>query len=582
MRRLALPFVFLMTILFACQLQDLPPSPGVPGSSASPFGKATNVYELGYVEAETLSINQDELVFSAGESEKLVEASVVGEQYVYKIGYVLNVSDIVNPQWVDFKFNQPTVGLSNWIRGDANLQLRIKLSDLNIGETDAKKVLYIIAYACTKPNGGWDCHENRWMIRNLTAKLAEAAATETTGTVPGAPDAPVCTDLDGGQDYTMQGTVSGICLFCDPQAADSDTDICDTVVPDNVLEFYCADSTGYQRESVACPNGCTNGACNPVPTVVAPTTPTGLTAVGISTSEVEVTWNSVSGATGYNIYRSPQTTSGFVSIADNVQSPYTDAGLTIDTSYNYRVTAVNAGGESSQTSTFIAATMTNPPTGVTVTVTPDTKITLSWNPVPTGARSYTLKRSTSPTGPFSTLALGQTGTSFDDTFVTSGVTYYYHIITIGLATGATIATSLPSSTVSATIPIEAPPTPVLTYLAEGAPQLRARMTWPASSGATIYPLYRSEAGAAGPYAIYASIPSTPLSTFWYDFPFDSTSGIGLTTYYYKVGAINAEGGESISLPLLVKGCYSNADCPSGMRCWGYSGWAGGSGLCRPD
>lgn len=54
----------------------------------------------------------------------------------------------------------------------------------------------------------------------------------------------------------------------------------------------------------------------------------------------------------------------------------------------------------------------------------DSKVDLTWNAV-TDATSYAVKRSTTAGGPYTTIATNITETSYTDTDVTSGTTYYY-------------------------------------------------------------------------------------------------------------------------------------------------------------
>ena len=80
--------------------------------------------------------------------------------------------------------------------------------------------------------------------------------------------------------------------------------------------------------------------------------------------------------------------------------------------------------------TLQAATLVNTPTAVPAAPTGvsafagDARVTIGWNPVPT-ADTYTLKRGTSATGPFTTVASGLTSTGYADTGLTNGTTYYY-------------------------------------------------------------------------------------------------------------------------------------------------------------
>jgi hypothetical protein len=57
------------------------------------------------------------------------------------------------------------------------------------------------------------------------------------------------------------------------------------------------------------------------------------------------------------------------------------------------------------------------------------KVDLSWSAV-TNATSYKIKRSTTAGGPYTTIAASVTGTTYTDTDVTNGTTYYYVVVAI--------------------------------------------------------------------------------------------------------------------------------------------------------
>ena len=94
----------------------------------------------------------------------------------------------------------------------------------------------------------------------------------------------------------------------------------------------------------------TNGA-PPAP----PSTPTGVTATAMSSSQITVAWSPATGATSYKIQRSPDGSSGWTQAGTSNTTSFTDGGLTPSTTYFYRVIASNSVGDSGP-STAVSAT----------------------------------------------------------------------------------------------------------------------------------------------------------------------------------------------------------------------------------
>jgi hypothetical protein len=170
--------------------------------------------------------------------------------------------------------------------------------------------------------------------------------------------------------------------------------------------------------------------------VVVPSAPTGVAATA-GDGQVSLSWNASSGATSYNIYRS-LTAGGEGRTAYKTgvtTTSFTDTGLTNGTKYYYTVTAVNSAGESAQSSEVSATpqqAIPSVPTGLKATAG-DGQVALSWNAA-SGATSYNIYRSLTAGGEGRTAyKTGVTTTSFTDTGLTNGTTYYYTVTAVNSA-----------------------------------------------------------------------------------------------------------------------------------------------------
>jgi hypothetical protein len=90
-------------------------------------------------------------------------------------------------------------------------------------------------------------------------------------------------------------------------------------------------------------------------TIGAPSIPQGVYAYAVSSDTISVTWNPVSGASGYRIYRSGSPSGIYSLRGDNGSEAYYDTGLSPNTTYYYTVSAYNSYGESTQ-SNYVSAT----------------------------------------------------------------------------------------------------------------------------------------------------------------------------------------------------------------------------------
>src|SRR5205823_1894812 len=146
--------------------------------------------------------------------------------------------------------------------------------------------------------------------------------------------------------------------------------------------------------------------------------------------------------------------------------------------------------------TYSTGSSTNPPGTPTnvVATAGNGQVGLSWS-ASSGATSYNVKRSTTSGGPYTTVASPST-TSYTDTGLTNGTTYYYVVSAVNTA-----GESTNSGQVSATPQLGVPGAPTNVVATAGNGQVG--LSWSASSGATSYNVKRSTTNG-GPYTTVAS------------------------------------------------------------------------------
>ncbi len=161
-----------------------------------------------------------------------------------------------------------------------------------------------------------------------------------------------------------------------------------------------------------------------------PDSPTGVAATAAD-SRVTLSWNPVTTATGYFVYRGTSSAGPFARLNASAvaQTSWVDTAVTNGTTYWYEVTASNAAGESAPTEAVSATPQLSAPvapTGLVASATASA-VALSWDGV-AGASGYFVYRGPTQTGSFTRLtATAIATTSYTDTSVTAGNTYWYRV-----------------------------------------------------------------------------------------------------------------------------------------------------------
>ena len=165
----------------------------------------------------------------------------------------------------------------------------------------------------------------------------------------------------------------------------------------------------------------------PAVATVAPNAPVGPLSISQAGAGLPVVLSWTDGSTdeiGFRVERSTDN-SNFTTIATlgtNVNT-YSDNTVSPKVLYYYRVHAYNSAGKSSSISNSFTTGSVSADF-LSATSTSRGSVTLTWT-LQTGVTSYTIRRATSPNGPYTTIATGVKGTQYTNTMLKSGVKVYY-------------------------------------------------------------------------------------------------------------------------------------------------------------
>jgi|GEM_PF-825464 len=268
-----------------------------------------------------------------------------------------------------------------------------------------------------------------------------------------------------------------------------------------------------------------------------PSVPTGVSATdGTYSDHIRVTWNSASGATGYEVWRSADSNSSLASKLGDSNSPFDDYGVTYGT-YYYWVKAKNSCGTSdfsSPDSGYATPSCAVPSAPGSVSATDGTyndHIRVTWNSA-SGATGYEVWRNASSNSSGSASKLGDSNSPFDDYGVTSGTYYYW--VKAKSSCGTSVFSLSASGYIS--LPCTVPLAPGSVSATDGVYNDHIRVTWTSASGATGYEVWRNDSNSSG----------SALKLGDYTSPFDDSGVTTGKTYYYWVKATNTCGTSSFS------------------------------------
>ena len=437
-------------------------------------------------------------------------------------------------------------GLAALLRSQSPGLTNSQLSSIITGNVDAYY-----------PYSGRTLNASAGRVNAYRALLAARGTTVPNPTAPAAPTnlqaaagngqvALTWAASTGATSYSVKRSTTSGSGYAAVTSSLAGTSFTDTGLTNGTTYYYvvsAANSVGSSADS-------SQVVANPASTGSTLAAPTNLKAtVG---SYVYLTWSGVSGANTYTVKRSTTSGSGYTTIGSGISGTnHFDFGVNSGTTYYYVVTAVNATGESAPSAQVSTGPETSVPTAPAVptnlqAAAGNGQVALTWT-ASSGATGYHVKRSTTNGSGYQAVTSGLvSGSSYTDTSVTNGTTYYYVVTAVNNA-GESASSSQVAATPASTGSTLAAPTNLKATVGS-----YVYLTWSGVSGAASYRVKRSTTSGTG----YTTIGSGITGTNHFDFGVNSG-----TTYYYVVTAVNAAGESAPSAPASTGGGTSTPTVP---------------------
>lgn len=283
-----------------------------------------------------------------------------------------------------------------------------------------------------------------------------------------------------------------------------------------------------------------------------PNPPTGLRGTPQSSSAILLQWtDAADNETGFKLERKKTTEASFgpARLLTKDTTSTTDTSLEPSTSYDYRLRAYNANGDSATanvvgvTTLPASAAIPIPPSGLALTVNSSASITVRWTDNSTNESSFRIERTTS-TGVLTVINPAANTESYTDTGLSASTTYTYKVAAVNSA-GMSAFTAPVSATTPAVASVAAPTNLIATALSSTS----IRLNWADNSNnETGFNIERSTS-ASGVFTQIAVVAPGIVT-------YTDTGLTAETTYFYRVRASN------ISIPAFSN--YSNTDSETTM------------------
>ncbi len=288
-------------------------------------------------------------------------------------------------------------------------------------------------------------------------------------------------------------------------------------------------STYYYRIRSKNPVGLSAYSPEIVVPITAPIAPTSPGAAPASITQINLTWTDNSNnESAFRIERGTSATGPFSFIFNTSPNVvfFASAGLNPGVRYFYRILSTNGVGSSSFTSVFSAATYLVAPTNLVATAFSTNQINLTWTDASSNETGYQIERSlTAGSGYVLVATTAPQATSYSDTGIQDGTTYYYRVRAINAVSNSLYTTESMATTLFA---------PPISLSAVAVSSTQLKLKWvDASLVETGFQIERSTTSGTG----YTLVNTTPANTTEY-----IDQGLTANTqYYYRIRSINAVG-----------------------------------------
>jgi len=271
--------------------------------------------------------------------------------------------------------------------------------------------------------------------------------------------------------------------------------------------------------------------------------PTDLTALPQEEGSILLSWNAPPGSTpdSYRVYRFTDEPSenDYVVVPGSELTYLDETGLVAGQAYHYLLTAVAGQSVSEYSNEAVAeAPYVAPPAPAVPQATGgDRQVAVEWSPVEGTGITYNLYRATSADWTsYGPCAMGLVGTSYVDSGLDHGTTYYYRVSAVRGDREGPMSESVSAATFDAPTTVFSPPHELKAEPVMDGGQPGIRLSWTTSFEPDAYAIYRST--TAGELGTEVTSNGVLGDHEWTDHAFAPG-----TTYYYTVIATSYQAGD---------------------------------------